>query len=109
MDYYDIKKTIDAKEVPKFLDREDIESFGFVHVKDDKYTKVVESNLSTEVTHLYHRPGSRFFKSIVTIHRDGNNSHGVMSKFYDLTYSRMVIKNKKELRKILIQIQVLNE
>jgi hypothetical protein len=67
--YYDIKKTIITREVPKFLIERILK--GLLRSKDDKYTKVVESNLSTEVTSTV--GGAK------VLYRDGN-SHGVMSK-----------------------------
>lgn len=101
----------------KYLDREDIESFGFKFNEEKTkqesgyitYTKTVKKWNFTRVTHLHHRQGDSVYKSMVAIHEDGDNSFGIIYKFIDVYYPKIEIKNKTELKKYLNQTNLLEE
>lgn len=100
---YDIKYRV------KYLDKEDVESFGFVHVEAQKYTQTIKGTMFTRITHLYFRSGNSIYKSMVAIHKDGNNSYGVVFKYDDDFHKRIEIKNKYELHKYLEQLDLIQK
>lgn len=82
------------------LNKEDIESLGWIYNKDYKRYELNKSDILTyRYFYMYHRPGNLIYKSIITIYENGTNP-------YDLRVLKIEIKNKLELKVLLKQLDI---
>ena len=89
--HYEVQRRCDIEEVRvKYLDREDIESFGFIECGQEEYEFIGHTDLWV-IKKLYHENIKNFYRI--------NNKDNCQIMFIQ-------IKNKSELKKLLIQLGI---
>lgn len=83
------------------MEREEFEYLGWKYNEDDDRYELNCSNVLTyRYFYLYHRPGNKIYKSIVTIYENGINKRS------DVRVWRMEIKDILELKWLLKRLNI---